>query len=137
MIVLNKLHHSNEQWAALTKEPDEGPIFMVNLFKFREHAEYTDGRKTNLTGIEAYQLYGRATAEHIAAIGGRVLHSSMIGGMVVGVVEDLWDAVAIVEYPSIKAFMNMVDSQDWAQHAHHREAGLAGQLNILSRAAPA
>ena len=40
MIVLNNLHHSDEQWAALTKEPDEGPIFMVNLFKFREHAEY-------------------------------------------------------------------------------------------------
>ncbi|MFL6872707.1 MAG: DUF1330 domain-containing protein [Candidatus Azotimanducaceae bacterium] len=86
-----------------------------------------------MTGIEAYQLYGAATAEHIAAIGGHVLHSSIIGGMVVGEVEDLWDAVAIVEYPSIKAFMNMVDSPDWAQHADHREAGLAGQLNIFSR----
>ncbi len=133
MIVLNKLHHSDEQWTALAKEPDEGPIFMVNLFKFREHAQYADGRETSLTGIEAYQLYGAATAEHIAAIGGHVLHSSMIGGMVVGEVEDLWDAVAIVEYPSIKAFMNMVDSPDWAQHADHREAGLAGQLNIFSR----
>ena len=43
MIVLNKLHHSDEQWAALTKEPDEGPIFMVNLFKFREHQSYLKG----------------------------------------------------------------------------------------------
>jgi uncharacterized protein (DUF1330 family) len=137
MIVLNKLHHSDEQWAALANEPDDGPIFMTNLLKFREHAEYADGRETSLTGIEAYQLYGAATGEHISAIGGHVLHSSMIGGMVVGEVEDLWDVVAIVEYPSIKAFMRMVDSQDWAQHAHHREAGLAGQLNIFSRQPPA
>ena len=57
--------------------------------------------------------------------------------MVVGEVENLWDAVAIVEYPSISAFMTMVDSDDWAQHAHHREAGLEGQLNIFSRTPPA
>ena len=57
MIVLNKLHHSDEQWAALEKEPDVGTIFMINLFKFREYAVYADGRETNLTGIEAYQIY--------------------------------------------------------------------------------
>ena len=59
MIVLNKLHHSDEQWAALEKEPDVGTIFMINLFKFHEYAEYADGRETNLTGIEAYQICGR------------------------------------------------------------------------------
>ena len=137
MIVLNKLHHSDEQWAALAKQPDDGPVFMVNLFQFRERAEYADGRVTELSGIEAYQLYGAATAEHIAAIGGRIIHSSSLAGMVVGEVENLWDAVAIVEYPSISAFMTMVDSDDWAQHAHHREAGLEGQLNIFSRKPPA
>ena len=84
MIVLNKLHHSDEQWAALEKEPDVGTIFMINLFKFREYAEYADGRETNLTGIEAYQIYGAETSKQIADIGGRILHSSMIGGMVVG-----------------------------------------------------
>ena len=136
MIVLNKLHHSDEQWAALEKEPDVGTIFMINLFKFREYAVYADGRETNLTGIEAYQIYGAETSKQIADIGGRILHSSMIGGMVVGQVEELWDAVAIVEYPSVGAFMKMVDSDDWAKHAEHREAGLAGQLNIFSRKPP-
>ena len=33
MIVLNKLHHSDEQWSALAKQPDDGPVFMINLFK--------------------------------------------------------------------------------------------------------
>ena len=136
MIVLNKLHHSDEQWSALAKQPDDGPIFMINLFKFRDRAEYADGRDTELSGIEAYQIYGSATSEYIAAIGGKVLHSSMIAGMVVGEVENLWDACAIVEYPSIKAFMNMVDSDEWGQHAVHREAGLEGQLNIFSRTPP-
>ena len=51
--------------------------------------------------------------------------------MVVGEVENLWDACAIVEYPSIKAFMNMVESDEWGQHAVHREAGLEGHQIFL------
>jgi uncharacterized protein (DUF1330 family) len=133
MIVVNKLHHTDEQFAKLSEEKDEGPIFMVNLFKFREKAEYEDGRETQLSGMEAYQLYGAATSDHIARIGGRVVHSSELGGIVCGEVEDLWDAVAIVEYPSISAFLEMVGSDDWSNHAVHRTAGLKGQLNIFSR----
>ena len=38
--------------------PDAGePIFMVNLLKFRERAEYEDGRGSELSGREAYQIY--------------------------------------------------------------------------------
>ena len=56
--------------------------------------------------------------------------------MIVGEVEDLWDAAVIVEYPSVKQFMEMVDSDEWKAHSIHREAGLAGQLNILSLTPP-
>ena len=65
MIVLNKLHHSDQQWAELAQIEDDGPVYMTNLFKFREHAEYQDGRETDLTGIEAYQLYGAQTSKHV------------------------------------------------------------------------
>ncbi len=137
MIVLNKLHHSDEQWEALAQVKDDGPVYMTNLFKFKERAEYPDGRETNLTGIEAYQIYGEQTGKQIAACGAKVIHSSIIGGMVVGEVEDLWDAIAVVEYPSIAAFLDMVNSDEWAKHAVHREAGLVGQLNIFSQTPPA
>ena len=37
--------------------PDAGePIFMVNLLKFRERADYEDRRDSELTGREAYQV---------------------------------------------------------------------------------
>ena len=136
MIVLNKVHHSDEQWASLALQDDDGPAYMINLFKFKEKAEYPDGRESNLSGIEAYQLYGAETGKQITAIGGKVVHSSVIVDMVVGEVEDLWDAVAIVEYPSVRQFMEMVDSDEWKEHSIHREAGLAGQLNILSLTPP-
>ena len=43
--------------------PDAGePIFMVNLLKFRERAEYEDGRDSELSGREAYQIYATGVA---------------------------------------------------------------------------
>ena len=47
MIVLNKMHHSDEQWSALAKEPDDGPVFMINLFKFRDRANTQTVEKPN------------------------------------------------------------------------------------------
>jgi hypothetical protein len=35
------------------------------------------------------------------------------------------------------ALSEMVSSDDWAEHAVHREAGLEGQLNICSKTPPA
>ena len=45
-------------------------------------------------------------------------------------VEEMWDHVALVEYPSHEAFTAMLMSPEWAAIERHRVAGLAGQLNI-------
>ena len=51
--------------------PNAGePIFMVNLLKFRERAEYEDGRHSALTGLEAYQIYATGVARVIREVGG-------------------------------------------------------------------
>ena len=59
MEVKNKIYPSREQMKGFFDEKKDAdidePIFMVNLLKFREKAEYKDGRETNLSGIEAYK----------------------------------------------------------------------------------
>ncbi|MGI9599426.1 MAG: DUF1330 domain-containing protein, partial [Acidimicrobiales bacterium] len=50
----------------------DGPIYMVNLLKFKDRAQYEDGRETDLTGYEAYQLYGRGVAELLRRYGGEL-----------------------------------------------------------------
>ena len=50
--------------------------------------------------------------------------------------ENLWDVVGIVEYPSMKAFMNMVDSDEYKANTIHRGAGLAGQTLLFGRTPP-
>lgn len=49
---------SRERIEEMMQPGPDGPIYMVNLLKFKEHAEYEDGRQTELSGREAYQLYG-------------------------------------------------------------------------------
>ena len=106
------------------------PLVMVNLLKFKENAEYPDGRESALSGGEAYNIYGEAVVKMIESRGGIMVHGGRVTGILTGKVEDLWDAVGIVEYPSPSAFRDMLDSEEYQQVHIHREAGLAGQLNI-------
>ena len=106
------------------------PFVMVNLLKFKEKAEYEDGRETDLSGAEAFMIYGAAVGQLIDELGGRQIYSGAVTGLMVGEVEDLWDVVALVEYPSSEAFAKMVDSPEYQAIHVHRDAGLAGQLNI-------
>lgn len=112
---------------------DEGPFVMVNLLRFRPMAEYADGTDEHLTGREAYDRYGVGVRALIDGLGGRVVYTGSVTGLLLGEVEDLWDAVGLVEYPSLEAFRRMVLSPDMRAIEHHRAAGLAGQLNIRTR----
>ena len=133
MRCINKMSSTDETIGELLQNDDGGPVCMVNLLKFKEKAIYEDGRETSLTGPEAYQIYGEGVAKIIDTIGGKIVFSSVVSGLVVGEVEELWDAVAIAGYPSRQSFADMIASAQWLELAIHRTAGLAGQLNISSK----
>ena len=111
----------------------DGPVVMVNLLKFKERAEYADGRETDLTGREAYELYAREMRKRVEGAGGRFLFGGEVESLLLGEVEELWDLVGLVEYPSPKALLQIASSPSFAEIEVHREAGLAGQLNIAVR----
>jgi len=67
-------------------------------------------------------------------VGGKLRFGGAVTGLLIGEIEEPWDMVAIAEYPSRKAMMVMVQSPEYQAIAKHREAGLAGQLNICTRA---
>ena len=57
MEVINSVYPNKEQMAAFFEPGPAGPICMVNLLKFKPWAEYEDGRDTQLSGREAYDIY--------------------------------------------------------------------------------
>ena len=112
---------------------EDGPFTMVNLLKFKDKAEYADGRETDLSGAEAYALYGAAVVERLAAVGGKPRYSGPVTGLMLGEVEKNWDMVALAEYPSLDAMKTMIMSPEYQAISVHRTAGLAGQLNIKTK----
>ena len=109
---------------------DDDPILMVNLLKFKDKAEYEDGRATNLTGREAYEIYVTETREHLANVGAELILGGEVNGLLLGEVEELWDAFGVARYPSRKAMITMARNPAYIESEKHRAAGLAGQLNI-------
>ena len=133
MEVKNHRRPSKEQMAGFLEGDNETPIAMVNLLKFKENAEYEDGRDTDLSGRDAYAIYGLEVAEHLQKVGGSFVFSGSVSRLMLGEVEDLWDAVAIARYPSRKAMLEMMMDPDYQESEKHRAAGLAGQLNIETK----
>lgn len=131
MQITNEVTPSNPDQLAQMAEPGpDGPIYMVNLLKFKDRAEYDDGRDTDLTGAEAYAIYGAAVMSLVAEHGGRPVFAGVSTWLMLGQADDLWDQIAIVEYPNRGALVAMATSEAYAEIAVHRSAGLAGQLNI-------
>ena len=130
MKVENKITPNEEQINGFLQNPDLGPISMVNLLKYKKTARYEDGRDTNLSGEEAYGLYAAEVISYVEKYGGEFVFAGKVSRLMLGDVEDLWDAVAIAKYPSRKAMMDMTMDPGYQKIHIHRDAGLEGQLNI-------
>ena len=130
MRVTNAVHPTEEQLAAFAAPGAAGPIYMLNLLKFRDAAAYADGRDTQLSGRDAYNIYGAGVAQLIGDFGGYIGLSAMVERLMLGDVEELWDSAAIAMYPSRQKMLEMIQSDAYQALHVHREAGLAGQLNI-------
>lgn len=131
MKVINQVRPTDpEHVKKMMEEGPDGPVFMINLLKFKDMAEYEDGRETTLTGREAYAIYGAAVADILPKFGGRFFFAADVTFLALGQVEELWDEVAIAVYPERPAMLKMSMSEEWQAAGVHRAAGLAGQLNL-------
>ncbi len=106
---------------------DDGPVWMVNLMKYRDRAEYTDGRKTTLSGREADDVY--APVEILADLGAEV---AFFGDVTEHLAcdEHTWDRVGVVMYPTRRSFIDMQARPDFAEKYAHKEAGMAETIIV-------
>jgi uncharacterized protein (DUF1330 family) len=115
--------------AAVAALPPGEPLFMINLLRFRDQADY--GGDTDLapcTGREAYfTRYVPAFTETVRPHGATALvFGGDVVGHVVGPADDVWDTVALVRYDSIEVFRNLIADPAYLRTAApHRVAALA------------
>ena len=112
--------------AVLKTLPDDGPVTMLNLMRFRERS--LDG---NGSGWDAYLRYSALTIKLIKARGGTIIWTGTAEAVALGEPDrHRWDYVALVRYPSRAAFIDMMTSADYAAANVERENGCADHTII-------
>lgn len=128
--MFNVLQPTGDQVRAFRDRATDEPIAMLNLLKFKEKADYEDDRPCELSGAEAYKLYAESFREIMEPRGVRILYAGAPRGVLIGGGDDLWDEVAIIQYPNTQVMLEMLRDKTYQQAQLHRAAGLQGQLLI-------
>ncbi len=102
---------TDEALRALASNPDEGVVVMLNLLKFKGEE-----------GARAYDRYGENVSKMLEARGARIVYAGRAAELLVG--DETWDAILLVEYPSRKVFLEIVNSPDYRTAHVDREQGL-------------
>lgn len=106
---------------ASTPSDEDGPVWMVNLMKYREVAEYADGRESSISGREADDEY--APVDVLADIGAEVVFFGDVDQQLLG--DDVvWDRIGVVKYPTRRSFIEMQSRRDFREKHAHKEAGM-------------
>jgi uncharacterized protein (DUF1330 family) len=105
------------------------PVVMLNLMRFRERSLDGDG-----SGWDAYLRYSALTVPMIKARGGTLLWTGDAKAVALGAQQgNAWDYVALVYYPSVDAFTDMMTSADYETRCDpHRRNGCAQHVIIAT-----
>jgi uncharacterized protein (DUF1330 family) len=95
----------------LNERAGDGPVVMLNLLEFKP-----DG------GAERYGEYATAVAPLLEKVGGRIIFAGQPAEPLIG--DGRWDMVALAEYPSRQAFLDMVGSPEYGEIAGIRDESL-------------
>ena len=105
---------------ATMKPENDSPIWMINLVKYREQAQYADGINTSVSGRDAAELY--APQGPLAEVGARVVFAADVDVQIIGTPK--WDRVGIVRYPSRRAFIELQKLPSFQKQHTHKDAGV-------------
>jgi uncharacterized protein (DUF1330 family) len=105
------------------------PVVMVNLMRFHERSLDGDG-----SGWDAYLRYSALTVPMIKARGGTLLWTGNAKAVALGdETGNQWDYVALVYYPSVAAFIDMMTSADYETKSDpHRRNGCEEHVIIAT-----
>ena len=110
----------------------QAPVVMVNLMRFRERSLDGDG-----SGWDAYVRYSALAVPMIKARGGTLLWTGDARTVALGRQDgNQWDYLALVYYPTVAAFIDMMTSDDYEQRCDpHRTNGCAEHVIIATKEA--
>ena len=131
-----KLEPSENQLAKLISFSIETPLAVLNLFEFNTMANYQSGdpeyatSASEISGQEAFNLYGDVAGKTIEDLGGRVVMQAPTEQILIGNEAANWHAAAIMYFPSRGAFLQMMSDANFQRASRHRKAALKNHYMI-------
>jgi len=108
---------------SISRIPKGVPVVMINMLRFRETAKYPDGGPA-ISGKEAYAIYSREAFKHLVKYGAEVVWFGEVLTSVIGPIDENWDQIFHVRYPSIEVFLEMINSASYQEIIVHRSSAL-------------
>lgn len=97
-----------DQFKALKHNPNDGPVVMLNLLKFKP-----DG------GFETYLQYMQESNKYVEGVGGKMIFIGKPNELLYG--DETWDLMMLVQYPSRAKFLEMSNNPDYIKVHELRE----------------
>jgi len=119
--------------AAFRDLPDDRPVMMINLVRFRPQALYPAAHPMTgkaISGAEAYKLYRREAAAPFARAGGEQTWSGTPELTLIGPRDEAWDIAFIARYPTGADFLAMLRDPEYQQAVVHRQAAVSNSRLI-------
>ena len=104
---------------ATAKIPKGESFYMLNMLRYNKEANYTDKEKYEpCSGREAYhQRYIPAFAEVSKGDNIQIFFVGSVLSELVAPTDELWDEIAIVQYPDYDMFLKVVESKEYLEIA--------------------
>ncbi len=133
---MHVINPSQKAIQAFTQETvDKKPIVMVNILRFKEHADYGDGSMSTITGQQAYSRYSKKVLPLLWEVGGQILWRGDVRTSLIAPADEAWDEVLLVHYPNRQAFIDMISSAAYQEAMPHRTAAIADSRLIETNVA--
>jgi hypothetical protein len=125
---LSYLEPTNEAARALLARRIPGAVVMLNLLRFREHADYSAtphlAPGAPISGAAAFRLYIEHALPHLERSGGELIFLGQGGPFLIGPAGERWDAAMLVRQRSVGDFLAFASNPEYLAGIGHRAAAL-------------
>ena len=122
------LEPSQEAGTKLFSKQLKGEIYMLNLLRFKETADYTAfpllAPLQSVSGQQAFNSYIKYTMPFLKESGGEIVFMGTCSDFFIGPSDEKWDFVMLIKQQSLQSFLAFASNPAYIKILGHREAAI-------------
>jgi len=125
---MHYLEPTQEAGASLFSRNMESEIYMLNLLRFKQVADYTAhphlAPQRPISGQLAFNSYIKHTIPFLEESGGEIVFMGTCKEFFIGPSDEKWDFVMLIKQQSLQSFLSFASNPAYMDILGHREAAI-------------